>query len=250
MAAQNPGTIDFGVMSWGGNLWWRVPQLTVRYKPANWEFLVSAMKHRISNDQEAQEKMPWMLGRIAGSNLLGEGSLVALGGGVRSVTLNDGATPDIENEYSPYLVAFELKVPLGKKFILNGEVYTGQGIGREFVHYSFDYNPAHPDGSTEITSTGGFASLKFLASAKIELNGGYGMDDPKDEDLVGIDADAIRYLKNQSLFLNFKHKITKKFGWGLEVISLTTNKAVGNGDARTNVDLKGERYTTSMWFVF
>jgi hypothetical protein len=251
VAQQNPGTLDFGVMSWGGNLWWRVPQLTVRYKPNNVEFLVSAMKHRVSNDQERQEKMPWMLGRVGVDNLVVDGSLIALGGGVRSVTFSDN-DPDVADiKYSPYMMAIEFKVPFGDSGIkLNGEFYMGKGVGREWVHYGFDYNPTHPDGSTEVESQGGFASLKVPASAKLEFNAGVGMDDPKDDSLKGMSYEDIRYLKNQTVFLNFKHKITPKFGWGLEFVNFNTTKAMDDADERATADLKGQRFTTSMWFVF
>ncbi|MFH1843431.1 MAG: hypothetical protein ABIF77_09515, partial [bacterium] len=46
VAKQNPGTIDFGILSWGGNLWWRVPQITATKKTGDVELLASLMKHR------------------------------------------------------------------------------------------------------------------------------------------------------------------------------------------------------------
>ncbi|MEN8006117.1 MAG: hypothetical protein ABFS42_03840 [Candidatus Krumholzibacteriota bacterium] len=252
VAQQNPATLDFGVQSWSGNLWWRVPQVTVRYKPDNIEFLVSAMKHRVSNSQEQQEKMPWLLGRVAFSDLLGEGSLVALGGGMRSasdVTFtmdNIAPPPDVlvsTADYSSHLVALEFKAPVGEKFVVKGEVYTGKGLGREFVHYGFDYNPWHPDGATEIESKGGFVSLSFAASDKVGLNGGFGTDDPKDEDLNGSGAP---YLKNQTIFANLKYKVTKQFGWGVEFINFTTTVA----DVDDERDLTGQRFTASWWYIF
>ncbi|MFN2370546.1 MAG: hypothetical protein ABR506_05245 [Candidatus Krumholzibacteriia bacterium] len=233
VAQQHPGTIDFGIQSWSGNLWWRVPQVTLRYQQQKTEFLVSAMKHRVSIDQEVQERMPWLLGRVAFPGLLGAGSVLALGGGFRSVEVDSV-------DYSPYLVAVELKVPLGSRFNLTGEAYLGKGVGREFVHYGFDYNPDHPAGARAIESQGGFLSLMFAASPKVELNAGYGMDDPKDEDLTAADAP---YLKNSSLFGNFKYKVTPQFGWGLEVIHLMTD--VGEAD-----DLTGQRFTGSWWYIF
>jgi len=245
VAQQNPGTIDFGVMSWSGNLWWRVPQLTVRYRTDDIEFLVSAMKHRVSNEQETDEKMPWMLARVGVDNLLGEGSLLAAGGGFRSVTVGGF-------NYSPYLMAFELKVPFGGSgIVLNGEWYMGAGIGREFVHYGFDYNALHPGGEgKEIESTGGFASLKIPATDTIEFNLGASMDDPRDEDMGGRAFGDILYLKNQTMFVNFKHKITSKFGWGLEFVNFNTTVALDDAAKRSTEDLKGQRFTTSMWFVF
>jgi hypothetical protein len=256
VAAQNPGTLDFGVQSWSGNLWWRVPQFTLRYKPKNIEFLASAMKHRVSNSQEQQEKMPWLLGRIGISDVLVEGSLLAIGGGVRSasdVVFESVAGPDT-SDYSSSLIAFEFKFPLGGKFVLNGEVFSGQGIGREYVHYGLDYNPSNPGGGKEISTVGGFASLKFAASEKIEFNGGYGMDDPKDEDMTFTNtSDEVvlggEYTKNQTIFVNMKYKVTKNFGWGLEFINFTTTVAQET-DATSTTDLKGQRYTASWWYAF
>jgi len=234
IAQQNPGTIDFGVQSWSGNLWWRVPQLTIRRQAGQVQYLVSAMKHRVSSDQERQETMPWLLGRVAVSDLLGAGSLVALGGGWRSVTVDD-------QDYSPYVAALELVVPFGESgIVLTSEVYTGAAIGREFVHYGFDYNPTHPDGATEIQSLGGFASLKVPVSPKIDLNFGAGLDDPDDDDLAGATAP---YLKNTTVFGNFKYKVTKHFGWGLEAIHFIT-------DTGADDELTGQRFTGSWWFVF
>jgi hypothetical protein len=252
VAQQNPGTIDFGIQSWSGNLWWRVPQLTLRYKPNNVEYLVSAMKHRVSNSQESQEKMPWLLGRVGISDLLGEGSMIALGGGARSAsdltfTQTDDSTPPITSvstaDYSSYLIALELKVPFGEGWAITGEAYSGKGIGREYVHYGFDYNPWHPNGAREIQSQGGFLSLKIPASTKVHFNAGYGLDDPKDGDLENSGA---AYLKNQTIFANMKYSVTKQFGWGLEVINFTTTVAEGDGTK----DLTGQRFTGSWWYIF
>ena len=108
-----------------------------------------------------------------------------------------GAVADT-SDYSSSLIALELKFPLGEKFVLNGEFYSGQGIGREYVHYGLDYNPANTGGGKEISSIGGFASLKFAASEKIEFNGGYGMDDPKDEDMTYVDPETTNLLPRRS----------------------------------------------------
>lgn len=233
VAQQNPWALDFGIQSWSGNLWWRVPQVTVRCKPQKTEFPFSAMKHRISNDQEMQEKMPWLLGSVASSDVLGAGSLVVFGGGFRSAEVDSV-------DYAAYLAALELKLPLGNKVTLTGEDYLGEGVGREFVHYGFDCNPDHPDGAREIRSQCGFLSLMYAAPPKIELSAGYGLDDPRDEDLAD---SAAPYLKNSSFIANLKYKVTPQFGRGLEVIHLVT--AVGAAD-----DLSGQRFTGSWWYIF
>ena len=134
----------------------------------------------------------------------------------------------------------EFVMPFGDSgLVLNGEVYYGAGIGREFIHYGFDYNPDHPDGAREITSLGGFASLKIPVAPRVDLNLGYGLDDPDDDDLGGFDA---RYLKNTSLFGNVKVNVTRHFGWGLEVSHFITDRSAG--------ELTGQRFTGSWWFIF
>jgi len=231
IAQQLPGTIDFGVMSWGGNLWSRVPQMTLRYKSGNVEYLAGAMKNRISNDQEMQEIMPWLMGRIAVVDLLGEKSMIAVGFGYRSVEVD-------AVDYAPYLAAAEFRLPVGERLVLNGEAYTGKGMAREFVHYGFDYN-----GVDEIESMGGFVNLAAKVNCRAQVNFGFGFDDPEDADLAVMDPDDVRYLKNTVMYGNLKYKVTPQFGWGLEVLNYATD--VGAAD-----DLTGQRFTTSWWFVF
>jgi hypothetical protein len=233
IAQQNPGTIDFGILSWGGNLWWRVPQITLRQRTGDFEVLGSAMKHRISTVQERDEGMPWFIGRVAWFGVLGDKSMLAVGGGYHSVTV-DG------DDYAPWIVAGELRVPLGDKIFLNGEYYTGEGIGREFVHYGFDYNAAHPDGATAIRSRGGFASLAFKPQADVAFNAGYGMDHPCSDDMLGLAV--VPYLKNNVLFGNVKKQITANYGVGVEIMHFETETAT--------TTLQGERFTYSCWFIF
>jgi len=242
VAQLHPGTLDFGCLSWAGNLWHRVPQLTVRRSAGDWELLAGALKHRISNAQEQQETMPWVVARVANAELLGAKSLVALGGGYRAVTV-DG------NDYAPYVVAGELVLPLGEVLTLTAEAYLGEGVGREFVHHGFDYNPEHPDGALAIASVGGFASLQARLSGPVELNAGVGLDDPDDDDLrvasrgePSEPASFPAYLKNTVLFGNLKYHVNQYFGWGLEVASFSTETVAD--------ELSGQRYTTSIWFKF
>jgi len=210
-----------------------VPQITLRQRTGDFEWLASIMKHRISSAQERDEGMPWFIGRVAWHDGLGEKSLLAVGGGYRSVTVGG-------NDYEPWLVAAELRVPLGDKLFLHGEVYTGAGVGREFVHYGFDYNPAHIDGPMVIASQGGFVSLAYKIQPDVTFNAGYGLDDPCDNDMAGMTT--IPYLKNNAMFGNVKKSITRNYGIGCEIMHFETETVAAT--------LKGERFTTSFWFIF
>ena len=108
----------------------------------------------------------------------GRGTL-ALGAGYRSVEV-DGI------EYEPWLLVGELSFPLSPRVTFSSEAWTGKGFASEFLRYGLDYNTAT---GSEIAGAGGFASLGLKATEKTTLNFGYGMDDPKDEDLIGYGMD-------------------------------------------------------------
>lgn len=225
---MNPATVDFGILAWGGNLWWRVPQLTVRKKVGKMEYLGSLMKHRISNSQEAQEDMPWVIGRVAyndGTNLL------ALGVSARSVDV-DGA------DYDPYLAVLEMKTKLGAVSLIS-ELWTGQGFAREFVRYGLDYNRVAGE---EIGGQGGFISLSTPAG-RGTINFGVGMDDPDDDDALAGGFTGATFLNNTVIFLNYKGKLGKQFGYGFEVMDIDTDQVDGES-------IHGDRVTLSFSYIF
>lgn len=235
VAQQMPGCIDFGVLSWSGNLWARVPQFTVRGKQGRIEWLASVMKNRVATAQEQQEVMPWLLARVALPDLSGSGSLLALGGGYRSVDIDSSS-------YAPWLVALEFRQPVGElPLLLNGEVYAADGIGNEFVHNGLDYNPAHADGATAIGTVGGFVNLEWKTGEKTRIHLGYGFDDPEDGDLEGLATAA--YLQNSVAYACLKVNLTKHLGWGLETLHYRTDTGAAD-------PLQGERLTTSWWYQF
>lgn len=239
IAQQNPGTLDFGVLAWGGNLWWRVPQLTVRQKTGDLEFLAGMMKHRISTTQEADEQMPWFLGRVAWNGLRDGKGLLAIGVGGRSNSLKDTVndTP-VDTDYNGWLVCGEWKLPLGPRFTLNGEAWSGKGIGREFVRYDLDYNR---QARRSINAKGGFANAAVDLGHGVQANLGGGIDDPADDDLAG--ATTVIFTKNTVVYGNLKWQVTEHFGAGAEAMNFTTRVASGD-------ELDGQRFTLGTWFVF
>lgn len=237
IAQQNAGTVDFGILAWGGNLWWRVPQVTVRKKSGDVELLAGAMKHRISGTQEAAETMPWLVGRLAWAGIREGKGMLAIGGGVRSNTLEDG--PDsTRGDYDAWLVCAEWKLPLGDKVVLNGEAWTGTGIGREFVRYDLDYNRQAVE---SIMSQGGFANVAFDLGGGWQANAGLGIDDPDDDDLLG--AATVIFTKNTVWYGNVKWQVTDRFGTGFEFMNFTTEKG-------EDTELEGQRVTLGTWFSF
>jgi len=188
--------------------------------------------------------MPWVLGRLAYTGLQGGKGLFALGGGFRMVTVTDtvdpagGTVPAYEVDYTPWLGVGELKLRLSDRASLVTEWWAGQGVGREFVRYDLDYNNVQ---DVEMQAWGGFASLAFQLEPKIQLNAGYGLDDPADADVLG--STTAPFIRNQVLFGNFKYSLTKLYGMGAEIMHFVTEQ-------RDGARLEGERFTTGFWFVF
>lgn len=241
VAQLNPNTVDFGILTAAGNLWWRVPQVTFRKEVGDFELLASAMKHRRTDTAE-ENRMPWVLGRMAYTGgLLGKGHSVALGGGYRSESIEKtgGANHRIER----YLLAAELKLERGP-WSLRAEPWIGQGIGDEFLRYDLSVN-SHSSGTADpeaIWAIGGFVDLTYAVNPKLSFTVGYGVDDPKDEDLTGISLNDRQFTKNSQVFANTWYQFTRAIKVGAEWIHLKTERF-----SETN---SGNRFTVSTWYEF
>ncbi|PIE21925.1 MAG: hypothetical protein CSA62_15020 [Planctomycetota bacterium] len=230
IARQLPSMMDLSAMIFGGDLGLRVPQIRVGKTVAkDWVFEVSAFKHRVANSQQTQERMPWLAARAAYRGLIKGKGEVALNLGFRDVSV-DG------NEYSPWIIAGEFKLPLSDNLTINGEIWGGEGIGPEFVRYGLDYNKAS---GKAIRSYGGFISGSWKWNDKINSGFGVGYDNPDDDD-VGA---ANTFRSNLHFFVNTKYQITKRIGFGAEFNHLETEDASGN-------DLSGQRVQAGVWFLF
>jgi len=225
VAQQNPHMSEFGIMAGGGNLWWRIPQITLRQKYGDFEFLASLMRHRRVSVYEEQWSWPWMLARIAYNlNCLDKGSLIALGGGYMTDkrTMLDKTRVRLHR----WLAAFEYKFKKNP-FELKGEVWVGQGIGSHWLRYDMGYNPMTGE---EIRSQGGFVSLLYKTPIKkLAFAGGFGIDHATTSDLKGWDFKTPdydfykrRFKQNLEWFGNIQYQVTDAIKFILEYIHMNT----------------------------
>lgn len=245
IAQQNPGTIDYGILAWGGNAINRVPQITLRKKMGDSEWLLGAMHFRTLNLQDEQERMPWIVARYAWSGFAEKKGLLAVGGGYREATIAN-ASGSVQNDVTDYMVSVEARLPLCSKITLSGEAWTGKGIGREFLRSNLDYNS---DGN-EIHGTGGFVNLEWKLAEQWMVNVGAGIDQPKDDDTTTntIFGTAVAFDSNRTMFANVRYQLSKQAGIGVEFIDFETQQLAAVGDDGTV--LRGQRYTFGTWFIF
>ncbi len=208
VAGVNPTTLNFTILGYNGNLWNRVPQITYRrHLAGNWSGLVTAYRCRDNEDDEhglnCDLKLPWF-----GTKIAYEGSILnsskpayfGLSGAIRNGEVNGQSV-------TPHLLAAEWKIPVAA-LELRGEAYFGEGLGAEYLHRGGAFNLA----GTPIQTVGGMLQLGYQAAPSLNLNLGYGFDNPRDSDIL---ADEF-YSKNSTLYGNAIYSLAEGLSVGVE----------------------------------
>jgi len=237
----NPNMAEFGILAASGNLWWRVPQVTVRKGlGTHWEVLASVMKHRRTNTAN-NDIMPWFLGRLAYTFAVSSlNGMLAVGGGWRDADYGTGSNPLDHTER--WLITEEMRLTWGS-FVLQGEFWYGDGLGGEWLRYDLDVNPAT---QKPIRAIGGWGDLTWNITSKLSVTAGYGIDDPADNEMMaGRTARELndrQFTRNQSIYGNFFYRIASPVRVGVEIVHVDTQ--------RTNTTDSGWRFNTVAELVF
>ena len=233
VAQLNPSTIEFGILTAAGNLWWRVPQLTVRQKVFNnWEILGSLMMHRrISTASE--ERMPWLLAMIQYKDgvlnrVFSKGSMLAIGGGYKHEAVDASKPFSHESDIDRWLIVGEWKLNFklfDQKFQFKGEAWTGKGIDKEFLRYDLGIN----DYGETIEAYGLWGNLVWNINPRWSFSIGAGFDDPNDSEILKgqVGAEALndrQFTKNTQYFANLWYKLTDHVKIGVETMHIETER--------------------------
>jgi hypothetical protein len=236
----NPSTFDFGILAAGGNLWWRIPQVTLRQKlPYDSELLFSLTKHRRTSTA-SEDRMPWLLGRMSKNfKVLDLSGMLALGGGYRHESYPDESS---DHDLKRWLLCGEGKVSY-KNLILKGEYWYADGIGGHFLRYDLDINPKT---AKTISGQGGWADITYKFTPKLSATIGCGFDNPDDNELLEnretVDLNNRQFTKNIVGYLNCWYQLLKPLRIGAEYMRVETEREM-------NTDL-GNRFTLSMEYKF
>jgi hypothetical protein len=278
--------IDFSIMGYTGNLWNRLPQVTVRHNfTENVEVLVTAMRFErgLSNCCGNTQVRPTNTGIMGGGptnqapfndpvqvpyfgtrvayNGTGNlaGTMVAANVAYRyyrSAPTPIGALQTPGKDINSYLVGLELVHQVTKQFKFMGELAYGQALGNEWFRWNQDLNWL--TGSAVRTTTA-WLQLSYAYSRDYTFLAGYGIDNPLDRDLKGsinpygaggVNSN-IQYLSNQRTYLTVIHPIFADFYSGLEWQHFWTNWAQPAIPTITS-QLKNEAnmFTLSAWYNF
>jgi hypothetical protein len=271
----HPDLIDFSIMGYGGNLWQRLPQVTVRHQfSENVEGLLTVLRFErglsaIQTNQQSRlnngaacnatgsfansncvfgdpVQHPYYGGRLA---YTGTGNMQGfmIAGSVayryyRSAPIPGNATFQSGRDINSYLIGGELVVPISKTLKFSGEIAYGQALGVEFFRYNQELNLTT---GKPIRAMMGWGQLSYAPAKGYTFLAGYGFDNPNKDDLQGSTTSVdVQYLSNQRMYATMVKQIWADFYLGAEFQNLWTQWA------GTFERFSGQQYNLSVWYNF
>lgn len=278
----HPNLIDFSIMGYNGNLWQRLPQVTVRHQfSERFDGLLTAFRFErglsaiqpqtqrrtfqgsavggippngCSNGFACSEnafndpvQMPYFGTRL-GYNGTGnmKGFMVGLNAAYRwyrsAPTANVGGIPSGQ-DINSYLVGAELVVPITKQLKFSGEIGYGQALGVEFFRFGQDRNLQT---GKPVRTFVGWGEFDYAHDRDTTFIAGYGWDNPLNSDLKytpGTATADTQYLLNHRFYLTAVRHI-----WGDLYMSFEWNHMMT--EWTTNEHFAGDNFMLSTWYNF
>lgn len=244
-APNNPVSIAAAAipqMAAAGNPWARLPQVRLDRRWASgkvlWQGAVLAPSTGDSPTATtspfflqpttgAASRVPFFQSRVAFSNAnwLGTkrgGSIGFSGHYGRARVANTTGN----NQIDSLGVAADWNFPIVARLTINGEAFLGRNLAgfQAGVFQGFNPDFAYRSGTLisggprAIATRGGWTQLGFTPPAfsdRLIIYGTYGVDDPRDSDLLSLTKRDWR-LRNQAYAFSFLYKFTPQLSWGIE----------------------------------
>ena len=277
--SSHPNLIDFSIMGYNGNLWQRLPQITVKHQftdNVNGLLTVMRFERGLSAIQPETQRRPFQgggAGAVPGScganafacseNAFNDpdqmpyvgtrfaytgtgdraGFMVALSAAFRhyrSAPTAGGLIPS-GNDINSYLVGGELAVPITNRLKFTGEIAYGQALGVEFFRYGQELNLGT---GKAIRTVVGWGELDYAFDRQLTFIAGYGFDNPLNSDLRGTTAGPdTQYVLNHRTYLTAVRHI-----WGDLYVSFEWNHLMTEWS--TSEHFAGDNFMLSTWYNF
>lgn len=224
-----PKTVNFATMGQQGALWSRRPQVRVsRQFGLGGDHVLIGTLGAARNIGEADidvqgdgldggedfgmPMVQWNLKYMPKGT--DSGPIFALGGHFGKEEVERTPT-DREANYDTSLVMATVHLPLHSSFNLSGAVWTGQNLGKFKGGVGQSLNLTQ---DTEIATTGGWVQACWFANEDLNINLGYGLDDPDDSDL----SNGGR-IRNETVFTNLYWSFLPSTTFAIEYQVLNTD---------------------------
>ncbi|HEY1901940.1 MAG TPA: hypothetical protein VGG56_05900 [Terracidiphilus sp.] len=149
------------------------------------------------------------------------------------------------DSFNAWAATFDLRFPLTRHFELTANAYRGQALdglgGGGYVNYYYQYAGSaefvHP-----LDDVGGWTQLKAKASQRVEMNAGYGTDNPfareVQEAISSLGATSYPGLaRNRSFFSNVIFSPSAYLLFSLEYKRMWTNYGMGPADFSDSIGI-------------
>ena len=152
------------------------------------------------------------------------------------------------NQIDSLGLAADWNSPIVARLMINGEAFFGRNLAGFQAGAFQGFNPdfAYRRGNTLISggpraigTRGGWTQLGFtprVLSDRLIIYGTYGLDDPRDSDLVSMSKRDWR-LRNQAFALSFLYKFSPQLSWGVEFRRFDTFYLQSGKQATNHVNL-------------
>ena len=274
----HPNLIDFSIMGYNGNLWQRLPQVTVRHQfSEHFDGLLTAFRFERGLSAIAPQSQrrtfsgngagapgtfgssenafndpvqsPYFGTRFAftGTGQM-QGVMAALNAAYRYYRSastagngNGGGIIPAGRDINSYLVGAELVIPITTQLKFSGEIAYGQALGVEFFRFGQDRNLGT---GRVIRTVVGWGELDYAYSKDWTFIGGYGFDNPLNSDLRGTTAGAdMQYVLNHRTYVTAVRHI-----WGDLYGSFEWNHLMTEWS--TQERFAGDNFMLSTWYNF
>jgi hypothetical protein len=246
-----------------GNLWQRLPQIRLERRtgtavkwlgqaavviPGTGDFPPSASyAFLLQPGAGARSRMPHFQARVSASRADWLGLKQAATFGVsghygRARVL----TPSGDRERDTVGAALDWNFPLAPRLTLIGEGFFGRNVAgfQGGVFQGIDSGSALQGGALvprsgrAIATRGVWGQLGFTppGQEKLTLHASFGVDDPRDEDLMSAPLADFRE-RNQAYTFSFLHKLSGQFTWGIEFRRMMTHYQLTGPKTNNHVNL-------------
>lgn len=277
----HPNLIDFSIMGYNGNLWQRLPQVTVKQQfseNVNGLLTVFRFERGLSAINPYAQRRPFAgagagsgaVPGVCGSNALGcsenafndpvqmpyvgmrvgytgsgnmQGVMVALNGAYRHYRSapNPGAGIPVSGDINSYLIGAELVVPITKQLQFSGELAYGSALDVEFFRFGQGRNLGTGNAIRTIV---GWGELDYAYDKHYTFIAGYGFDNPLNRDLRGSTTVVDQqYLLNHRTYLTAVRHI-----WGDLYASFEWNHLMT--EWTSGEKFSGDNFMISTWYNF
>ncbi len=186
-------------LSYAGNLWSWVPQVRVEHRfnvgESSTLLLQGGILDPVSGEPPLNGAYRWA-GPGEASRQPAYGTRIAWTHDISGQPLRLGVggyysrqVYGFDRNVDSWAVTSDLEIPLGPKFAVSGKFFRGRalgglygGLGQSVLFSSNDPQDPYTQ-LIGVNTVGGWTQLKYRATAKLEFNGAFGMDNPFARDL-------------------------------------------------------------------